>query len=501
MPEEIAVTSLQQRREPLMNESKNAISESIETEIAIVGGGGAGLAAAVAAAEKGAEVVVLEKRHILGGNSAMAEGLLAVESPAQKRMNIDVTRDDVFRMAMNYAHFRLNPRIVRAFIDKSGDTIQWLEGKGLAFEVLPLYPHQRIRTWHCLQRGGVEIIDTLSKECKDLGVRLFRETGANKLFADQKGNVSGIVATTKDKEFRIKACAAIIATGGYGGNNEMLKKYCLDYNENMYLQGIPNMGDGLLMATEIGAATEGLGLVQFSGHTIPGASFNLTAASDEPNMIWVNKKGERFIDESAGFNRFESVNAVLRQPDKVSYTLFDESIKENIMNHGVIKGLGRYVVSGKKLTELGKILESEARKGNVKISNSWDEIAKWMGINPQTLKATIDEYNSCCDQRHDGVFAKDPKYLDALRTPPCYAIRCYPRFLGTIGGIKVNHHMEVLAQSDEPIPGLFAAGVDTGGWEFDTYNAVLSGSTFGFAINSGRIAGENAADLCQKNHG
>ena len=105
--------------------------ETLETQIAIVGGGGAGLAAAVAAAEKGANVIVLEKRHDLGGNSARAEGLFAAESPAQKRLKIDAPRDELFKMAMDYAHWKLNARLVRAFIDKSGDTIRWLEQKGL----------------------------------------------------------------------------------------------------------------------------------------------------------------------------------------------------------------------------------------------------------------------------------------------------------------------------------------------------------------------------------
>lgn len=135
-----------------------------------------------------------------------------------------------------------------------------------------------------------------------------------------------------------------------------------------------------------------------------------------------------------------------------------------------------------------------AEKGNVKISNSWDDIAVWIGTRPEILKTSIDEYNVCCDQGHDAVFTKDRKYLEALRPPPYYALKCYPRFLGTIGGIKINHHMEVLNHKDNPISGLYAAGVDTGGWEADNYNAILSGTTFGFAINSGRIAGENAAD-------
>jgi fumarate reductase flavoprotein subunit len=336
--------------------------------------------------------------------------------------------------------------------------------------------------------------DILNKDCEGLGVRLLCETAAKKLLTDDKGDITGVRATAKEKELRIAAGSVIIATGGYGGNKKLLTKYNPYYNKNIVLKGIPNMGDGLLMATEIGSATEGLGLIHFSGHTPHSASDDLMVASDEPNTIWVNRRGERFTDEAIGFNRFVSVNAVLRQPGSLSYTLFDDRITRNIIEKGVIKGVGYIIAPGTKLAGLEKSLESGAKKGNVKISNSWDEIAAWIGIKPETLKKSIDEYNVCCDQGHDAVFTKDRKYLEALRTPPYYALKCYPRFLGTIGGIKINHHMEVLNHEDNPISGLYAAGVDTGGWEGDNYNAILSGTTFGFAINSGRIAGENAAD-------
>jgi fumarate reductase flavoprotein subunit len=63
--------------------------------------------------------------------------------------------------------------------------------------------------------------------------------------------------------------------------------------------------------------------------------------------------------------------------------------------------------------------------------------------------------------------------------------------VGTIGGIKINERMEVIDTRDKPIPGLYAGGVDTGGWEPETYNVLLTGSTAGFAFNSGHIAGEN----------
>ena len=94
--------------------------------------------------------------------------------------------------------------------------------------------------------------------------------------------------------------------------------------------------------------------------------------------------------------------------------------------------------------------------------------------------------------------AKERTYLQALRTPPYYVLRCNIVFLTTMGGAKINERMEVLAEGDNVIRGLFAAGDDTGGWECDTYNANLPGSTFGFAINSGRIAGESAARYAEE---
>jgi fumarate reductase flavoprotein subunit len=468
-------------------------SENLETQIAIVGGGGAGLAAAVAAAEKGAGVIVLEKRETLGGNSLMAEGLLAAESPVQKRVKIDATGDELFRIAMNYAHWALNARLVRAFIDKSGDTIRWLEAKGLKFEVLPLYPNQVPMVWHCMEGGGAATVKALVRDCEKYGVRLLRKTGAKKLMTDQQGHLSGVIAVASDRELNIRAGSVIIATGGYGGNKELLRKYCPFYTEDMFCRGLSHMGDGLLMAAEIGAATEGLGILQVTGPNFRG-SLDAMVIAQEPDTIWVNRKGERFIDEATGFNHWESVNALIRQPGKISFTLLDEKIKQRVIREGIIKGWGLRVLSQTRLTDLENKLHLEVNNGTVRISDDWDGIAGWIGASPEVLKATVDEYNACCDNGHDDVFAKDRRYLEALRTPPYYALRCYPSFPSTIGGIKINHRMEVLDREDDPIPGLYAAGVDTGGWETVTYNAILSGSTYGFAINSGRIAGENAAD-------
>ena len=481
--------------------------ERLETEVAVIGGGGAGLAAAVAAAEKGVSVIVLEKRHSLGGNSALARGLFGVESPTQKRLYIDVRRDDAFKLAMKYARWKIDPKLVRTFIDRSGDTIQWLEEKGVAFDVLSNWPNQFPRTWHC-PRGkgfGAEIIKVLAKNCEACGIRVLTQTRAREILT-RDNKIVGILATTRQGQtLRIMASAIIIATGGFGGNVKMLKTYFPYYNENIHLAGVPNAGDGIVMARKVGAAETPVILHLEGCAFVSGEPATLTAAAQQPFTVWVNKRGERFIDESyiTRDNVFEAAWAVLRQPDGMHYSLFDESIKRKLMEDGIEKGhrksAGAAVYPpGTKLRDLEHVLQAAAKKGAIVISNSWDEIAKWMGVAPECLRVTIEEYNLFCDRGRDEIFAKERRYLLALRTPPYYAVKCGTRLLGTIGSIKVNHRMEAIDREGNPIPGLYAAGIDTGDWEPDTYNLHLSGSTFGFAVNSGRIAGENAADCVEK---
>ncbi len=250
------------------------------------------------------------------------------------------------------------------------------------------------------------------------------------------------------------------------------------------------------MAMGAGASTEGLGYLQLRGPYFRG-SLEVVTVAMEPQTVWINKRGERFVDEATGFNWPEAANALNRQPDKISYSLFDERTKRSFMEEGIIKGYSRFP-AGCKMRELDKKLQSETKDGEVIISESLDEIADCIGASPDVLKNTIDEYNRFCKQGYDEMFFKDRNFLFPLTTPPYYCIKCYQGFLGTLGGIRINHKMEVLDRDGNPIPGLYAAGNDTGGWETDTYSLVLSGSALGFAINSGRIAGENASDFVLK---
>jgi fumarate reductase flavoprotein subunit len=128
------------------------------------------------------------------------------------------------------------------------------------------------------------------------------------------------------------------------------------------------------------------------------------------------------------------------------------------------------------------------------IADSIEGLAKKMGVPSDNLKRTIELYNSFAQQKHDGQFAKDPKYLRVVATPPFFAVEARPMALGTLGGAKVTQDMQVLSTHGNVIPGLYAVGNDAGGMYGDSYDLLMAGSTIGFAVNSGRMAAEHAAE-------
>ena len=482
-----------------MKKQKNDTSgnvDGLDTDVIIIGGG-AGLAAAAAAAEKGARVIVLERLKTTGGNASLAAGILAAESPVQKRLKIDATREYLFKASMDYARWMINPRLVKAFIDKSGDTIRWLEEMGITFEDIPFcYPNQLPRIFHVVSGHGRRLIRTLHKRCEALGVKILCETAAMKISVAENGEVTGVLAKQKEKTLSINAKAVVIATGGYSGNKELLKKHYPHYTENLRLYGKPCPGDGLRMAIETGAATEGLGAVIAMGPLFKGSNYVHVVAM-ECNTLWVNNNGERFINED--IIPSASSNALNMQPDGISFTLFDSRIKEGFINDGTVKAVEpqRYP-AGTRMINLDNKLKKEENRGTVKISRSWKEIAKWIGTDLKILKNTITEYNRYCNRGRDEEFYKDRRFLQLLEIPPFYALKCTQAHHGTIGGIKINHYMEVMNSSNNKIPGLYASGNDAGGWVADSYPHHLTGTALSFALNSARIAGENAVEYLKK---
>jgi fumarate reductase flavoprotein subunit len=479
---------------------------NLKAQMVVVGGGGAGMAAAAAAAEAGVKkIIVLEKRALTGGTSAMASGPFGAESPAQKRQAILAPKEEMFKRAMAWSHMRANPRIIRAFIDKSGDTIGWLENMGIYFYCVPHSPTDDPRTWHVSKGDGAEIMKALGQKCEKLGVEVRVKTIAKKLLKDSQGRISGVSADQDGRTIQVLAPCVLISSGGFAGDKELMKKYCPDYREELRVGGAPNTGEGIFMALEAGAAPDGLGYLMAGGPLAGGIlrlgpdnlRVSLAFISGEPFALWINKKGRRFIDETESFNYYRCINALLRQPGATSYALLDADMVQLIAEKGlsnVPEGYGYGASQRSPLPDgLSEAMQSEAEKWNLKVATEWDEIARWIGVEPAVLRQTVDEYNANCERGYDPVFAKNQRYLRPLRKPPFYALTCGATILNTMGGIRINEHMEVLDKQDDPIPGLYAAGVDTGGWTCDTYCADLPGTAFGYALNSGRIAGESIA--------
>ena len=189
--------------------------KSLEAELVVIGGGGAGLAAAISACENGCKsIIVLEKAGSATGSTGMAHDVFGAESPVQKRLGIDAPKDELFKVAMEWAHWtKINPRIVRAFIDKSGDTIGWLERMGLSFELIQYYPNQVPLVRHSVKGHGNALMKALRDSCQNLGAEILTRTAAKKLLRDSKGKISGVIAESREGEIAIKAGSVIIAIG------------------------------------------------------------------------------------------------------------------------------------------------------------------------------------------------------------------------------------------------------------------------------------------------
>ncbi|WP_258360445.1 FAD-dependent oxidoreductase [Moorella sulfitireducens] len=483
-------------------------TENLSCDLVIIGGGGSGLVAAVRAREMGVkDVVVLEKASRTGGNAWLAVVMFGLGFTSDKPADLQASIDDAFKTTMESGNWLIDARIVRTYLEKNPEVVKWLKDKGInfvtggfelqgkKFQVLRMPTRQGGYRAKDPSRGpgfvGGTVVEAMHKECQRLGIKILTRTKANKILLDGPGfKASGVLASGPDKEYRINAKSVIIAAGGFGANDKMLRKYFPKYFE---IDGPINTlctrfstGDGITMAEELGAL---IGEDMDAGIIGPGHhpwAYSVHETMLRPECIWVNKNGERFIDECASMMAGAALN---KQPGAVLYALLDADIKRYIQENPnerqiAMGGLDWFAT-------LDEDLEKEAARGKkVKIAQSWDEIASFIGVKPEVLKATVDRYNKFCDEGRDADFVKDRSFLLPLRTPPFYAILAVRFCHGTAGGIRINHRMEVIRRDGNIISGLYASGDNTSGWVTEWH---IPGTTLAWAFTSGYMAGENAA--------
>ncbi|HUM84583.1 MAG TPA: FAD-dependent oxidoreductase [Lachnospiraceae bacterium] len=473
------------------------------TQLVVIAGGPAGLCAAVQAAENGAEVILIEKNAAVGGAANMGMGPLAIGTSYQKRQMYDITVEKALNMIMEYTHYNIDGRLVKRYFDQSAETIEWLEDMGVEFEGAYKYFTKSEPTWHIVKtdqgigpRAASFMNKALFARAEELGVRFLLETAGRKILKDAEGKVCGVVAADKDgKEIEIACKAAIIATGGAGANPELIKAETgYTFNKDMFNFAIPgNVGDGIKMAWEAGVDHVPVRIEQaanFEG--IDDLPMSVPNIMMQPNLL-VNLHGKRVMDEEQMQNTTFLSNAASHQKHRVLFSIVDSSIVKYYMRNGVDEiSMVRFNPDVSDFVDGVKMAQTNGNTG-LFIADSLEELADLTGIDAENLVETVEEYNDFCDST-DEEFFKRKKYLRPLVKAPFYAAAIRPGGYGTVGGIRINENCEACDSEFEPIPGLYAAGADACNIYDDSYMFLLPGNSMGFAVNTGRIAGMEAAD-------
>ncbi len=486
--------------------------KKMEADVIVVAAGLSGMAAACAAGEAGAKTLVFEKANTTGGAANMAMGPLGVGSRIQRESMVSITPGEAFRKHMFFTHYKVDARLVRDYYFKSGDTIDWLERMGVEFagvqrafsapEATRPYSDGEF-TWHVVKpegggipgpRAATAMMKKMTEYAMEQGVEFCLETPVKKLIKEDGAVVGVIAVDAQGDEIEARAPSVIIATGGFGANPEMIKEYCgFEYGKTINNFAVPGMvGDGLKMAWEVGAAKTPI--IMEIMYQLPDNlnHFYIEGAFRQP-CLWVNRNGQRFMPEDQIGNTTFTGNALAAQPGKIGFAIFDARLLKRYKKKG--PDIVSHVHPHDLYDHFEEQWERDLAAGYEPIcqADTIEELAEKAGIDVEGLKAQVEEYNEMCEAGYDEVFEKERHYMEPIAKAPFYCCRQTVGAYGSLGGIKINHKMEVLDEEAHVIPGLYAVGTDACSIYGDTYPFTLPGNTMGFCVNSGRIAGENAA--------
>lgn len=475
--------------------------KKLNADVVIVACGPAGLAAAISAAEAGLSVIALEKSKRTGGAANAGMGPLGLNTDVQRRDLATVSVEKAFEMFMNYTHWRVDANLVKTYFEKSADTIRWLESMGVEFYKASRYFPGSEATWHIVMPengkpgpgAGRTMTLRMTERAEALGVQFLMETPGQSIVMEN-GKVAGVIARTKDGETVVISCkAAVIATGGFGGDAEMVREQTgYVYNKDFFGFQLPGLvGDGIRMAKEAGAASTDIQMELMVMLPTKYLNDTVRAAFHQPNLL-VNLQGERFFNEDLFENSTYAANAINIQKGRCGVMVFDDAAKQLYVERGV--DVQSMVLNVSRLEGFDEALEKGITSGSQYVfkADTLEELAEKAGIRVDAFLNTVEQYNRYCDT-YDAQFGKRQDYMKPVRKGPFYAGKFFPGAYGTLGGIKINHRTEVLTPNFEPIPGLYAAGTDTCTIYGDSYMFLLPGNSMGYCLNTGRMAGENIA--------
>lgn len=447
-----------------------------EADVVVVGAGAAGLSAALAAQELNANVLVLEKSGITGGSTSRSGGkILAAGTPWQEKQGYTDTPDMMYEYLMSFDRDDImSEELVRAFCDNSAENLQWLEDRGVKVQDVE-YIHSALTPWrvhNTLGGGGQtsghggQITAPLTNLYEGNGGKIVYNCRATELITNEAGAVVGVKATMSDgTPVTVNAKSVILATGGYAKNEEMLDKY-EDFLPNNLYGTVPatNVGDGLVMATAIGAKNfdaPGLQLVY--------VSYDCYCGINEESGLIVSEDGLRVVDEYT----YQSHVATALADAKSTCGYYIAAKKDGV------------AVEPYPMIQWGVTMEHVPHAATI------GELAELIGVDKAALEATVARYNELCLKGVDEDFGKPAEYMIPVEGDEYYAFRMTPGTSVTFGGLEIDASARVLDTNNQPIAGLYAAGEVAFTGLFDA-EYPCCGMAIGSAVYYGRIAAESA---------
>lgn len=419
-------------------------------DLVVVGSGGAGLASAVMAKQQGVKrVLVLEKMGYIGGNTAISGGGFNSYDPSrQEAQKIKDSPENHFKNTYEGGDGRAFPELVKTMTKNSYAAVQWLESMGMKFkpEIYQIYGGLYPRCHAPFGSLGSDYIKVLKAQCDKLGIEIRRNARVIRIVREQplEGEVLGVVYEDRQKaEHSVRATmSVVVAAGGFSANPKMRALHDPRMLNLTTTNHAGATGDLLPLLADIGADMTGLDFIQCNPGCPPGRKHRVIMHLIVKNFIMVGLDGKRFVAEDA--RRDVIRDAVLSLPKQTAFSIIDQNgFDETNPGHqaGILKGF---------------------ETGDAWKADTFEELAKKMGVDAKVLRKTIDDFNAGVDAQKDAL-GKAPNMLRKLEKAPFYAAYAGMSVHHTMGGVIINSDTQVIDRRGQVIPHLHAVGEVTGG--------------------------------------
>ena len=449
-------------------------------DVVVIGAGGAGFSAAITAKNAGANVVLLEKMPAVGGNSLISGAEMNVaKNWVQPKLGInddspELHAQDTFKGGDGKGDMK----VINVMTHQALDAAKWCRDYlGVRFEDDNLFffgGHSRKRALIPVGHTGTEFIAKFQAKADELGIPVITNMKAEELIKNKDGRVVGVKATMDGSEYTFNAKGGVVlATGGFGANPEMVKKYNPKIDERFKTTDAPgSTGEALYMAERAGAELVNMGYIQTYPICDPlSGAIELIADARFDGAIMLNQEGKRFVEELQ--RRDVLSEAILNQTGQYCWVLWNDNIGK--ISNTVKAHANEY--------------EAFTKQGIMTTCDDLKCIADFTKIPFDQLQKTVKRVSDMAGKGNDKDFNHRAGLMD-MQQGKYYVIKAVPSTHHTMGGVRINEKAEALTAEGKVIPGLWAAGEVTGVTHGTNR---LGGNAYTDIIVFGRIAGEAAA--------